>query len=1216
LREFLTGLAILICLVLITAMVGPHFVDWNGRRAFFEERLTLITGQPVRIEGDISLTILPTPSLWMEQVRIGSPDGEGFVPFEAERIAGALSATSLIRGDIVITEAAADRPILRLAPGEGGRDLAARWPGDSLPVTIERLSIRDGTMVLQRPGREALTVSEILAEIEATSLMGPAKGSGRFIIDGSSRTLRMAVGRVEQGKARIKVLIEDLTRALRLDVEGQAAGFGSAPVFDGTVSVIGNPALDGDGKVQLPFRTLSKARYGGGRLELDDISVTLGQEPMPLALAGQGSVRFGAQPFVDLRLEGRSYDFDRPGPDGRPKLAVPADLVGQVLGLGGGGTSLAAFPEGRLDLSVGGIIAGGQTVTAARAVVEHRAGQLLIEALEGELPGQTQVRFERDSLSRAELVNGVLSFTSRDPERLHGWFNGVSRQVTATASVSAQAVLSTTRHGVIIDRIEIDRGETHLSGDGSYLLALPGLRPLPRLVLGLASPRLAIEDIPAYAIGAERREEKPDLDFEVTIDAGRLVLDGRETGTLNLRARRDGAIVSLERLALTDVDGADLIASGTLGAMTRRITLKLDAPRLDGIAAIVEQVFPGEASHGLRRRAAHLAPALLVGTLSNDDSDDSYRMEAEGRLAGTTVKAGGALVTRNDLDLDLTLALDNPDGVALGRQLFAGSGSGASTLPGMMRLNLKGNLRGAVLLGLETGLAGTTSRIDGHIRLFQPFAPFEGVMTAHAPDLAAAAPVLGLDPALAPANIGLRASARIEGNLRHVAFYELRMLLGGMPIQGEIAFRLADGGKIAGQIKLPAVDLGMLAGVAFGRVQMPLAGEGWSAEMLSKPFSLPLAGDLWIEAERGIIDATTRLEAPKFVLRFEPNAVGIEYGEARLAGGRLTGEVSLKRIGVAGYLTARAGFKDINIARLWPLGPTAAVEGEMQLAGRGESMAKVVQSLSGNGNVRLRQFTLAGFDPGGLGRLLAVPLDKLGALEAANISKRLETELAAGPLSAADLRLNAVAIDGSLRLAGAVFEQAGVRLEGGGSLDLVRRSIDARLSVMSTEAPSGWRGVPPQFTAQWRGPVAGAGRSLAVDTLVSSLLATALNRDIERNDIFEQDMRERSFFNRRLRAAEDARRRAEELNWSESEQLRRQEQGRLLIEEQARRARAEEEARRSVEASNAAPAALPADPAARPRPVQPRPALPRTTDTAPPTSTPPGAPLDLTAPMR
>ena len=70
----LLGFAIAIILALVTALVGPLFVDWTRYRAEFEARATRLTGLEFRITGSIDARVLPTPTIVMHGIEFGRPD--------------------------------------------------------------------------------------------------------------------------------------------------------------------------------------------------------------------------------------------------------------------------------------------------------------------------------------------------------------------------------------------------------------------------------------------------------------------------------------------------------------------------------------------------------------------------------------------------------------------------------------------------------------------------------------------------------------------------------------------------------------------------------------------------------------------------------------------------------------------------------------------------------------------------------------------------------------------------------------------------------------------------------------------------------------------------------------------------------------------------------------------------------------------------------------
>jgi uncharacterized protein involved in outer membrane biogenesis len=71
-RFVLGGLAGLLILILGAAWLLPSVLDWNRYRTSFEALASSALGQPVAIEGPITLTLLPHPVLTASRVSVGA----------------------------------------------------------------------------------------------------------------------------------------------------------------------------------------------------------------------------------------------------------------------------------------------------------------------------------------------------------------------------------------------------------------------------------------------------------------------------------------------------------------------------------------------------------------------------------------------------------------------------------------------------------------------------------------------------------------------------------------------------------------------------------------------------------------------------------------------------------------------------------------------------------------------------------------------------------------------------------------------------------------------------------------------------------------------------------------------------------------------------------------------------------------------------------------
>jgi len=156
-----------------------------------------------------------------------------------------------------------------------------------------------------------------------------------------------------------------------------------------------------------------------------------------------------------------------------------------------------------------------------------------------------------------------------------------------------------------------------------------------------------------------------------------------------------------------------------------------------------------------------------------------------------------------------------------------------------------------------------------------------------------------------------------------------------------------------------------------------------------------------------------------------------------------------------------------------------------------------------------------------------------------------------------------------LALASGVLRAGPIRLSEGvgettlqAAVDLKDFTLAARALLAVRESPKGWTAPPPAAEIALRGPWSALRREIDVSALSNGLTAVAIQREQERIEVMEQDQRERGFFNRRLRAAEEQRRAEEEERRRIEAAVRAEEEARRRAEEDERR-RLEEERRRA-----------------------------------------------------
>ena len=114
-RKLLIGLAITVVALIAAVLVVPSFVDWNGYKPEIQNAAKKATGRDLRLEGDIGLSILPSPSLSVEKVAFANIEGGSepqMVRLDSLRVHVAL--LPLLSGKVHVTSVTLIKPTIVL----------------------------------------------------------------------------------------------------------------------------------------------------------------------------------------------------------------------------------------------------------------------------------------------------------------------------------------------------------------------------------------------------------------------------------------------------------------------------------------------------------------------------------------------------------------------------------------------------------------------------------------------------------------------------------------------------------------------------------------------------------------------------------------------------------------------------------------------------------------------------------------------------------------------------------------------------------------------------------------------------------------------------------------------------------------------------------------------------------------------------------------------
>jgi uncharacterized protein involved in outer membrane biogenesis len=1258
LRAALTILAILLIVVLTTALVGPYFIDWSQHRAALEAQLSNALGRPVMVRGPIKAALLPTPYLELGDVAVGGAEGDAGLSCQQARLELALAP--LLHGEIRFTDALFERPRVEFQRGADGAILPPRLDVKLAPESIglDTITLRDATIVVDSVGgAPPITIKGLDLDAQADSLRGPFKGAGHAAgADGEAIAFHFATGLVKSDAVAIKFAADLGAAALRVELDGSlsltAENFG----YSGAAAASGVFAGD-DSAAPTPWRISGDAAANLDGATLQKLEARIGDDERALSLQGAAEAHFGASPRLNLTLGAKELNLDALLRAKGAESAPPERAYRALSAL----LTRAEFERGpslpvAVKIDAPTIILGGDTIAAASLDATATPGAPIAVSLQALAPGRSQITASGEiELGAASHFKGALNVRVDDIERLREWVSQDDDDLRArlaaisaalpyrAASLAANVDLSQT--SFVARDLSLGLGHSTLQGALIWTRAVGADRD--RLFLDLTTDALDLDALPNFAAAGDFLSAV-DLSLALEARAFRIARFGEgpvESGLLTLKLAKTGDDVTLDHLAIADLGGATISANGALKPNERWLNIDIDAQRLRDLALLARRVAPSALSQALVDRAGALSPAKLT-LMARSSSAAKENVFAPDSLSIRGLVGETRVATKIDRASDAgdslvaEFSLDAPEVSPLLRQL----GLQAVPLTGLGRGSITARARGDWSKGFDVDAAASLAGADltwrGHA--LGENATLEGAATLKAANVTPLLAAFGVVLPNAPPSGSADLSADVSWRDGEVVAARLKGAANGSNLTGDLSYHPAaptteaatpagvapvePPAQIQGVVTLDHLSLGALASLALGPAQPAKPGQLWSDAKFSSGLASPPSTDVSLSI--AALDIMSDLPARDASIRLKigPGVVALDDMTMRAAGGAISGHATFRRDGANAALSGRITFDSIAVDRP---GLSAKLAGVMDFADTGQSANGLSGGLAGAGHIQLMGAQLPRLDPDALSRVV----DKAQApgfeIENVDVNHLLATEMDRRPMLIADVSAPAAISAGVLRVgpfegrhpSGAAKVQA--------SLDLRSLALDIRADIAEGQAPKFWSGAPPAIGVALKGRIGALSRDIDSANLANGLEAQAIARETERIAEFEADIRERAAFNRRLKASRFLRQRELELDAFAADQARlKSEADRRRIEEEALKASEEEkaeaarkaeEARRAEEARKAeeearkASAPPPLPPIAPPPPLGP---IAAPTDIAPAALQPPPKPrqsLDPTA---
>jgi large subunit ribosomal protein L24 len=1188
LQATLLGLSVAIILALVAALVGPHFVDWSQYRATFEAQATKRAGMPVRISGPIDARILPTPTLTLQQVEIGS----AAQPLaRARELHVELALGSLVRGEIRASELRVTGPEISLVLAAGGR---LDWPATRLgfeadQLLIEKVAIEEGRISFaDRASGTGVDLRGFWFKGDLRSLIGPAKGEGGFTSAGERYAYRLATSRAGDDGMRVKIGLDPSNHPLAVEAEGALRLEDNSPRFEGTLTLARPAAMaraGGRGAAMVPWRATAKLTAAPAQALFEQLEYQYGPDERAVRLAGTAELRFGKNPRFDGVLSARQIDLDRalalPEAAGRLPLAALKALVETFT------ASYRPQIPVRLGIGIDAVTLAAGTLQSVRGDLKLDGDDWDIEMLEFRAPGFAQVRLSGRVGQTADGVTfkGPAQIEASNPRALVAWLEGRPDAAQGQAGMlRASGELTAGAQEFAVDRLKFEFDRRTVDGRIAYAAA-SGARP-PRLDAELKAAELDVDGVLAFGRAAfdGTAIERPRI-VSLAVDVGRANLAGIDVKGISGTFKLDPQGLTFDRVRIADLADAAFNLNGRMeGALDKprgTVTFDVDARGLDGTVAVLAKYFP-QIAGPLRQVAPKITPLKTQVTLgiepvsSTDPGGNSkLRLALDGSAGPLRLKIGaeaaGDVGSLNFPEFRLDGQVGATDGTALIALLGLDRAINVDKRAGALNVTVRSAAGSDARLDARLAAGGLAASASGTAHLFSARALAGALdVTLQAAD---ASPLRRGAAARATALLPVALRVKLNASANEIALENLAGNVGGSPVRGKLKLTLGQPRRIEGQVDADAADvmalLAMAAGMPRPRGDAPL----WTGDPFGESVLGDLEGRVDFTASRAVLAPALSGRQVRGSVRLSAGEVAIEDVDGTLAGGRASARLVLRR-SVDG-LEARGRFALIgaDAATLLPSDGRPVINGrlglEAEVEGNGLSAASLIGSLKGAGAVTLEDAQISGLDPKAFNAAIRAADQGLAA-DAAKFRDIVATVLDGGHLAIPRLDAPIAVNAGQARISQTIAYGQGADLSFAAGADLAENSVDARLTLSGPVITDGSSTTRPEILVTLRGPLTTPRRTIDVSTMSGWLMLRAVERQAKQLDKIEAERRE-------AERREAERREAERREAEKRETERREAEARAA----------------SVPAALPAPIILDETLPGQPRQVRPRPAAPQ-----------------------
>ena len=1109
----LLGLAIAFIIALLSALIGPYFIDWSQFRPQFEAEATRVIGAPVRVDGALDARLLPTPSLLLRSIVVGGANDLGKV--RAEKLDVEFSLGALMRGEWRATELTINGVALDLGLDRQGR---IDWPASSGnfnlgSLTVDRLNLTGRVALHDAASRSTLELSDIAFSGDVRGSAGAVRGDGNFTWSDARYPFRISSSQSSDGNGvRLHLALEPGEHGTSADLDGVLAFEGRMPRFDGALTLASGSPGKADAAAGTPWRISAKLKADAARARLEQVETSYGSDDAALKFTGSADMRFGASPLLQASLAARQLDADK-------LLAKQATAAEPMRWLPGLRALIAEVPHAPLpmqvDVAAEQVMLGGRPIQDFDTKLRIDSKSWTVERMAFRAPGSTRVSL-RGAVASSDPsagFRGALDVDSSDPNMFAAWLTGR----TETAYRSQKPLRIGGRVDLTSDRVAIADLKAEIDGGviaGRMALSARGASGGSEFDAALTADKLDLDAAAAFirAIGGSQTEW-PDR-AQLALNIANAVSSGQELRPFVAKLGYDAKTVTLEQLKIGSASGVTVDGAGVFDRdeTTGKLTLNAAAKSVDQLTSLLAPLAPTlveriNASTANAKGAAQLKLAVDLAK----DSQDRNRAAARAAIDINLPQVSGVVTLTGTSAAQAVRGIDLD---ALGRSEFAANWK-LSSPHGQSLLNLLGLDRVVVVADAPTQFEGTASgkwrtplRVQAKLSGADLDAQIQGTVAPSSEQPTADvsltvrrgnfAPLFNLKPS-DPIAQGVSLSSHLTVAQRKFTFGDIDGAMAGARMRGRIAVTLGDENAVDGELGMDTLDLSQAFGVVIGS-----ADGGEAGGPLGRGLLRGWTGQLAFQALRGTLPGGSELRPVSGVIKSDGQSLSFDHIKGGIGGGEVTGDIDAKQSSGGLALNARVQLAGVDGSALryralaMPAGRTTM---RMTLASQGRSSSALTGALSGSGSLTLESARIAGLDAKAIDVAIAAS-DSGQVSNEDTLRKTVEAALSAGHLAVGTAQIPFNVRDGRLSVSATTLEADGAKAVVSGGYDVAADQADIRVNLTSAsvEQVAG----RPAIEIFAVGSPDALHRTVDVAALSSWLAVRAIDRETRRLDALER----------------------------------------------------------------------------------------------------------------